>query len=68
MMIRNNLLILFSFFLYSSLIFGFIYGEDFNGGAKNDFFTIIKNAKLFIDDTGANDAPQIVYIIRDTEL
>ena len=50
MTIRNNLLILFSFFLYSSLIFGFVYGEDFNGGAKDDFFTIITNAKLFILD------------------
>jgi len=47
---RNNLLIFFSLFLYLSLIFGFVFGEDFNGGAKSDFFTIIKNAKLFILD------------------
>ena len=47
---RNNLLIFFSIFLYLSLIFGFVFGEDFNGGAKSDFFTIIKNAKLFILD------------------
>jgi len=47
---RNNLLIFFSLFLYLSLIFGFVFGEDFNGGAKSDFFIIVTNAKLFILD------------------
>ena len=50
MLIKKNLLIFFSFFLYSTLIFGFLIGEDLNGGARIDFYTNTAIAKSFIAD------------------
>ena len=50
MLTRNNLLIFFSLFLYSSLIFGFIIGEDLNGGAIIDFNATAEIAKSFATD------------------
>ena len=54
MLIKNNLLIFFSLFLYSSLIFGFVIGEDLNGGARMDFITTAKIAQLFAKDFNYN--------------
>ena len=54
MLTRNNLLIFFSLFLYSSLIIGFIIGEDLNGGARMDFFGILNISKLFVKDFNYN--------------
>jgi len=75
MVSKKNLFNFFSFFLYATLIFGFIIGEDLNGGAKNDFYGIVGVANAFVqnfeysffnyEDLRERHSPVIAMIIAE---
>lgn len=49
-MLNKKSIYIFILFLYSSLLIGFFFNEDTNGGARADFSSITGNVEFFLDD------------------